>query len=619
VRPGDPHILANIGMAHEKLGHDTEALHYYDAALKSDPRHLGALNNRGILLLKTGDQEAALADHLQFVAAAPDNPVGHYNCAETYAALLRDEESLASCDAALRLNPRHTKAHIVRGLMLAGMGRFDEAGRALQTAKDLDPALVKDTFRSAGLDAAGLSATDPRYIYCVRGKERLECCDWSGYAEFVGTFSKLVTAQSGAHDRVPDYSALAHFSLALPLPPEAQLTLARNAAAAAQARCETVSPRPHTAGSRIRIGFVSPNFRSHPNAHLTCRLYSLFDRTRFEVYAYSLQPDDGSAVRGRIAAGCDVFRECANWTTQRIVESIRDDSIDILVDLAGYTDHARPEIFASRPAPINLGYLGFPGSTGAAFMDYRITDRIASPAGQERYFTEKLVYLPGSCMPYDDSLLIEPPGSRQDHGLPDEAFVFCCFNNTYKIQPEVFAVWMKLLQTVPQAVLWIYARTVAVEKNLRREAARHGIDPQRLIFAPPQPLTKHIGRYQLADLFLDTLYCGSHTTSLDALWAGLPVLTCAGSTFAARLCASHLSHLGLPELIVESVEHYAERARELAADAPRLAAIRATVGAARSSAALFRTETSARNLERAWIEMWRRHLAGQAPASLAVA
>jgi protein O-GlcNAc transferase len=178
---------------------------------------------------------------------------------------------------------------------------------------------------------------------------------------------------------------------------------------------------------------------------------------------------------------------------------------------------------------------------------------------------------------------------------------------------------MKLLQTVPQGVLWIYAPTAAVEKNLQREAAGHGIDPQRLIFAPPQPHAPHIGRYQLADLFLDTLYCGSHTTSLDALWAGLPVLTCAGSTFAARLCASHLSQLGLPDLITESVEGYAERARELALDGPRLAAIRATVSAARSSAALFRTETSVRDLERAWIEMWRRHQAGQAPASFALA
>jgi protein O-GlcNAc transferase len=619
IRPGDPHILANLGMVHEKLGRDDEALRCYDAALKSDPRHPGALNNSGILLLKLGEKQAALDAHLRFVAAAPDSPIGHYNCAETYAALLQDDKALAACDAALRLAPHHVKAHVVRGLMLAGMGRFDEAGTALATAKKIDPAVVAATLKSAGLDIAGSAATDPRYLYCVRGKERLECCDWTGYAEFVATFAELVAAQSGAPARVPDYSALAHFALALPLPPEAQLTLARNAAAAAQTRCGTVSPRPHAAGSRIRIGFVSPNFRSHPNAHLTCGLYSLFDRSRFEVYAYSLQPDDGSAVRRRIAAGCDVFRECVDWSTQRIIESIRDDGIDILVDLAGYTDHARPEIFASRPAPISVGYLGFPGSTGAAYIDYRITDRVASPAGQERYFTEKLVYLPGSCMPYNDSLLIEPPGARKDHGLPGEAFVFCCFNNAYKIQPEIFAVWMKLLQTVPQGVLWIYAPTAAVEKNLQREAAGHGIDPQRLIFAPPQPHAPHIGRYQLADLFLDTLYCGSHTTSLDALWAGLPVLTCAGSTFAARLCASHLSQLGLPDLITESVEGYAERARELALDGPRLAAIRATVSAARSSAALFRTETSVRDLERAWIEMWRRHQAGQAPASFALA
>jgi protein O-GlcNAc transferase len=615
LSPDDAQILTNIGIAHEKRGRDDEAMRFFDMALARDGNHLGAYNSRGALLLKRGQPEAALDDHRRFVTLAPNNPMGHYNCAESLAALLRDQEALSACDAALKLDARHVKAHVVRGVMLAGMGRFAEAGAALQTAAGLNPALFAETFKNAGFDIDGSSVTNPEYIYCLRGKQRLQQCDWSGYDEFVATFSRLVSTTPEGAQEIPDYSAVIHISMALPLSPEVQYQLARNVAAKVTGKSGALARLPRRKDNRIRIGYVSPEFRSHATAHLTCRQYALHDRRKFEVYAYSLQPDDGSILRRQIIAGCDVFRECSEWSTREIVERVRQDDIDILVDLSGHTDFTRPEIFAWRPARINVNHMGTNGTSGGHYMDYRITDAIASPPGQEQFYTEKMIRLAGSCMTYNDQFMASDPGTRADHGLPEKAFVFCCFNNAYKIEPKVFTIWMDVLRDVPDSVLWIYLPSSAVKANLEREAVRRGVAADRLIFAPRLPLAAHVGRYRLADLFLDTFYCNSQTTSLDALWAGLPVLTCTGETFSARVCTSHLTLLGLPELIADSADRYGQRARALAGDTKQLSAIRTKLLAARSSAPLFRSETIVRELERACLEMWRRYQAGHEPAA----
>jgi predicted O-linked N-acetylglucosamine transferase (SPINDLY family) len=346
-----------------------------------------------------------------------------------------------------------------------------------------------------------------------------------------------------------------------------------------------------------------------------CGLYARHDRSAVEVYAYSLHPGDDGPLRRQIAAGCDVFRECSEWTTRSIVECVRDDGIDILVDLAGYTDFARPEIFAWRPAALNVSLIGYPGTTGAPYMDYRITDPIASPPGEEQYYTEKLVYLDGSCLPYDNHTEIKDAGSRQDHGLPDDAFVFCSFNNPYKIEPTIFSAWMNILKKVPSSVLWIFAPIPAVKAHLIAEAKKRGVDPARLICAPGLPLALNIGRYRLADLFLDTHFYNGHATTLDPLWAGLPVLTWAGANFAGRVGASHLTHLDMPELIAESASEYERLACHLATHPEAMRDVRRKLAVLRSTSPMFRSETMARSLDRAYIEMWRRCEAGQEPAA----
>jgi predicted O-linked N-acetylglucosamine transferase (SPINDLY family) len=612
--PGNSQILTNCGIALEKLGCHDQALRSYDTALAVDPEHLGALNNRGILHLKCGAPAAALEDHRRFVAHAPASPIGHYNCAETYAAMLMDQESLAACDATLRLDPHHVKALIVRGLMLSSLGRSDEAGDVLKTAKGLNADLFAETFRNAGFDPADASLMSPQFLYCLRGKERLRNCDWSNYEEFLTRFADTAEALQGGKDE-PDYTALAYLALFLPISPSVHFKLARQIATKVQSRCGSIVRREREKDRRIRIGYVSPDFRTHPVAHVMSGLYGLHDRSAFEIYAYSLHPGDGGPLRQQIVAGCDVFRECTEWPTQKIVECIRDDGIDILVDLAGYTDSARPDIFAWRPAAINVSLIGYPGTSGASYMDYRITDSIASPPGEEQYYTEKLVYLNGSCLPYNEKTVIEDAGSRKDHGLPQDAFVFCCFNNPYKIEPTIFSVWMNVLQKVAHSVLWIFAPTPAVKAHLIAEAERRGVDPARLICAPGLPLELNIGRYRLADLFLDTHFYNGHATTLDPLWAGLPVLTWAGSTFAGRIGASHLAHLGMPELIAESASEYERMACDFATQPGVMREVRKKLGALRTGSPLFRSETMARNLDQAYLEMWRRYEAGQESAS----
>jgi protein O-GlcNAc transferase len=610
--PNDPLILANTGIVLEKLGRIDEALTHYRYALESDPHCAPALNNRGSLLQQLGRHDEALTDHLQFAQRFPNDAGGHYNCAQSLAALMRDEEALCSADAALQADPRHVRAHIVRGALLSGLARFEEARIAFDCARALAPMLFRHV-----LIEAGINSDDPEYLYCLRGKDRLQRCDWNGYAEFVARFADI--AQRLSTGAAPaDPAALAYFSLFLPLPPHVHFALARRTAALIQARAGSLAPQPRR-HDRIRIGYVSPDFRIHPVAHVLSRLYELHDRGEFEVYAYSLHPNDGSGLAVRIAQGCDVFRECHDWKTDRLARQVRDDDIDILVDLAGYTDFARPELFAWRPAPINVSLIGYPATTGASYMDYRITDGIASPPDEDRYYTEKLVRLAGSCLGYDDQFIEEDAGGRSEHGLPDDAFVFCCFNNPYKIEPGIFAVWMSILKQTPHSVLWLYSPRREVESNLLREAARHGIASGRLVFAPPLPLARNAGRYRLADLYLDTPIYNGHATTMDALWAGLPVLTWQGETFAGRVGASHLTHLGLREMIASNADEYERLACSLASDPEALRVLRDKVAQMRDRSRLLRSDTLPRHLEEAYREMWRRHEAGIPPVSFDLA
>ncbi len=348
-------------------------------------------------------------------------------------------------------------------------------------------------------------------------------------------------------------------------------------------------------------------------------LFERHDRDRFEVVAYSYGPDDHSPTRARLMSAFDRFVDISALSHRDVAERVQADQIDILVDLKGYTHHARPAILAYRPAPVQVSYLGYPATMGVDFIDYIIVDPVVVPASQQPYFSEKLVHLPCSFQANDRQREVASAHtSRQDWGLPAEALVLCSFNNSYKISPAFFDIWMRLLRSVPGSVLWLLEANRLIKGNLRFEAEKRGVDPDRLVFAPVVPSAEHLERHRHADLFLDTLPCNAHTTASDALWAGLPVLTCSGSTFAGRVAASLLTAAGLEELVTGSLEDYEQTALALARDPQRLSALRRKLRDNRQIHPLFDLPKLTGNIEAAYARMWQTWLSGMRPAAFSI-
>jgi predicted O-linked N-acetylglucosamine transferase (SPINDLY family) len=357
----------------------------------------------------------------------------------------------------------------------------------------------------------------------------------------------------------------------------------------------------------------------HPVGWLIQELLCLHDRSRFEVVAYSVGPDDDSEVRGRIAAGVDRFRDMAKQSDRDIAHQIATDGIDVLVDLAGYTDHARCGVFALRPAGVQVNYLGYAGTSGASYLDYAIVDSIVCPPGVDQWWAEKLVRLPRVFSPSGSAETPAlSPRQRSEVGLPASGFVFCCFVNNYKIDPSIFDVWMSILRHVPDACLWLTASHPETKANLSMQASSRGISPERLVFAGRERLSDYLARYPLADLFLDTRWFNAHTTAIDALRSGVPVLTLAGETMSSRLGASVLTAAGMPDLITNSLQEYQARAVELALNPDSLAALRQRLRTALRISTLFDTQARVRELEAAFSEMVERHRQGLAPAAFKV-
>jgi len=343
------------------------------------------------------------------------------------------------------------------------------------------------------------------------------------------------------------------------------------------------------------------------------------DRARFEVTAISLGPERQDGMRARLTAAFDRFIDARNMRDREVASLLRGMEIDIAVDLQGYTKGCRPGIFARRAAPVQVNYLGYPGTMGARYMDYIIGDACLIPADHHRYYSEKVVYLPDSYQPNDSRRgIAERTPSRGELGLPETGFVFCCFNNNHKIAPRVFDIWMRLLARVEGSVLWLLEDNAAVARNLRREAALRGIAPERLVFAPRAKMEEHLARQRRADLFLDTLPYNAHVTASDALWVGLPLLTRSGDAFAARVAASLLNAVGLPDLVTTTWEDYEKLALKLATEDGLLAGIRARLAANRATHPLFDTGRIRRHLESAYVTMWERAGRGQPPESFAV-
>ena len=534
--------------------------------------------------------DAAIACYLEALRIAPRDPELHCNLGVALADLGRQDDAIASYRTAVSLAPGYANAHYDLGITLQELKRHDEAIACFEKALEIEPshkealgALVMSELGDCRWDRLGVHAAD-----LVRP-------GWEGRG-IVEPFTFLLVSGD---------------------PAEQKLCAERYAARVPHS---TVPPRPAAGGSqRLRLAYLSGDFRNHAVAQLTAGLFELHDRSRFEVAGVSFGPDDGSELRRRIERGFERFIDVRSRSDADVAAMLRDLGIDIAIDMSGYMSLARPGILALRPARVQVNFLGYPGTLGAAFMDYIVADRFLVPEELAAFYSERLVYLPDTYLVNDSKRPIaECTPSRAALSLPEDAFVFCCFNLTAKITPEIFSVWMRLLAQVPGSVLWLLEDNPSARRNLEREAKARGVDASRLVFAPRMRTDLHLARQCRADLFLDTLPYNAHTTASDALWAGLPVLTCPGRTFAGRVAGSLLRAVGLPELIARDMEEYESLALVLARDRAKLEQLRAKLAQNRESAPLFDTDRFRRHIEAAYATMHEIALRGEEPRPFAV-
>jgi predicted O-linked N-acetylglucosamine transferase (SPINDLY family) len=590
--PDQPQALHLLGLAAWQNGHPGEAMELLRRALRSDPHCAVASNDLGNLLAMQGMFAEAAASYRQAIEEAPDFAEAHNNLGNLLQMTGSLEEAAARYRTAVGLRPSYAEAFRNLGSALRRLGRPDEAVTALRSAIEIDPEFA---------------AAKSQLAYLLK-----ELCDWTQLDDLTAELIQIVEAGSAAVNPF--------VFLSLDTTPRQQWLCAKRWAAG-QLGATAEWPSASQGKDRITVGYLSADFHEHATAHLTAELFRLHNRGRFRVIGYSYGRDDGSAARRQLRESFDEFVDLLDCSHSESAARIRADGVDILVDLKGYTTDARPEILALRPAPIQVSYLGYPGTMGSHALDYVLADRQVVPAEEQPYFTERLVHLP-DCYQVNDRRrpIASHTPARAECGLPEEAFVFCCFSSAHKITAPMFDIWMRLLAAVPGSVLWLLASDATAARNLRREAeSRLAGGAARLVFAPSLPNPQHLARFGVADLFLDTLPYNAHTLTSDALWGGCPVVTCAGRAFPGRVAASLLRAAGLPELVTQRPAEYEALAFELARDPLRLRAIREKLHANRLTTALFDSRRFTRHLESAFETMWSMHLAGESPRPFAVA
>ncbi len=650
-----------LGVIRHQQGRSAEALELVGAALKIRPDSARALSNHGLILYALRRYTEALASFDRAVALAPDLPDAHNNRGNALQRLRRNDEALASFDRALALAPGYVEAHNNRGNALQGLRRHAQALASYDRALALRPAYpdalynrgsaLKELGRHdeaiASFDQALALRPDHAETWFARG-DALN--DRKRHEEALASYEKAIALRP---DHPYAFSGLAEAALAIcdwertsRLAPQLEALVAERKAIvnpftlirlsdrpALHLQCARafivdkigVPPAPLWAGERwrhdrIRIAYLSADYHRHATAYLIAELIERHDRARFDVLGVSFGRDDKSEIRQRLVAAFDSFDDVRGRDDRDIAQMLHTREVDIAIDLKGYTQESRPEIFAFRPAPIQASYLGYPGTMGADFIDYIMGDEVVTPPEAAADYSEKIVRLPDSYQCNDSKRVIaEAAPSRHEAGLPEEGVVFCCFNNNYKITASMFDIWMRLLHAAPASVLWLLRENAGAEANLRREAQARGVDPARLVFAERLPVAEHLARHRLADLFLDTLPYNAHTTASDALWAGLPVVTCVGTAFAARVGSSLLRAVGLPGLVTASLADYEALALRLAIDAGERKELRARLAANRLTHPLFDAGRFCRHIEAAYVTMWQTWQRGEAPRGFAVA
>ena len=596
--------LINLALVAQQQQRPDEAIALLRRAIEIDPSTVQARNNLALILASQGRFDEARALYLAALRIAPALPEAREGLASIDIALGRYVDAIAHLREVLRIDGDRSPILAALADALFEVGKLDEAAALAERAISLDAAAtgayatLADVYAARGelaLAAAtlqtGVAQTGAVNLLGKLTFQWRRLCDWKQWST---SWELLKGALPATPELVSPFSLLCE-----PLTASEQLMCARRWSAQFKAAAiEDDRPTPARAErTRLRVGYFSSDFYEHATAYLLAEVLELHDRKQFEVFAYSYGPEDNSAMRNRLRAACEHFVDIARNPDDVAVARIRADALDILIDLKGYTLGARPAILAQRPAPVQISWLGYPGSTGAEFIDYLIADHFIVAAGQDSNYAERVLRLPHCYQPNDRKRAIAQPLDRAAHGLPDSGFVFCAFNQAYKITPDVFACWMNLLRRTPDSVLWLLADNRWATENLKRAAQGHAIDPARLIFAAKVPLAEHLARYLAADLALDTYPYGSHTTASDALWAGCLLVALCGDTFAARVSGSILSACELPELIAYTLEDYERLALKIATNPDYRDVLRTRLEANKPSAPLFDSVRFTRDLE----------------------
>jgi predicted O-linked N-acetylglucosamine transferase (SPINDLY family) len=582
--PNEPIVHNVLGATNSGLGRHERAIANFARAIQLMPDYAEAYNNLGTALNLVGRHEDAIASYTEALRLVPSFFEAHNNLGNALKDVGRYDEALSSYGRAIHWQPDFADAHNNLGAVLGELGRYQEGIESCANALRLRP---------------GFTSALAKMIH-----QQAHICDWEAIESAQASIADLGLARDG----------VSPFSL-LHMEDNPARQRKRSEVFASQKFQRQDLPgiaRPELRPQPLRIAYFSADFHDHATMYLMAKLFELHDTRNFSIHAYSYGPDLHDGMRRRLKQAVAVFHDVRHLGDRAICELSRSEKIDIAVDLKGYTQHARPGIFAYRAAPIQISYLGYPGTMGAPFIDYIIADEFVIPARQREHYCEQVIYLPHTYQVNDDSREISARQvSRSEAGLPETGFVFCCFNNSYKISSREFDIWMRLLQQVQGSVLWLIKSNRWAQQNLQLEASKRGVDPQRIVFADRMPLPEHLARHRLADLFLDTFIYNAHTTASDALWAGVPVITLPGQGFAARVAGSLLTATGLPELIAASEQDYENLALELALNPQKSRALKEKLASARLAAPLFNTELFTRHIEDAYRLAYQRYFDGK--------
>jgi predicted O-linked N-acetylglucosamine transferase (SPINDLY family) len=614
----------NLGGLLKAQGKLDEAAGCYQQLLTLAPNDATGYFNLGLVLQEQNKQQQACENYQKAISLKPNYAEAYYNMGNSYAAQNKAEEAIKNYHLAINCNPNYVEAYNNLGCLLIEQGRVDEAIVCHQRSLSLLPNDAKGflnlavAFQSQNKSADAIQnlqkalSIQPNYAEAedLLFYTQLNCCDWSSYLDSRDKIRNHV--KSGISGYQPFYF-LSVSSSAI-----AQLQCAKIFSAKYSLQ-QSIWIEQRYQHDKIRIAYVSADFCEHPVSFLMAGLFEQHNRERFEIFAISLRPEQHTPTGQRIKAAFNHFLDVSNNSDDEVAALMRRLEIDIAVDLMGFTKNCRPKIFAYRTAAIQINYLGYPATMGAEYIDYIFADEFAIPIQLQKYYTEKVVYLPECFQVNDDKRIISTKRiTRTEMGLPETGVVFCSFNNPYKITPAFFDIWMRLLKAVPDSVLWLFSNNPVVQKNLINEAIKREVSPERLIFANRMENTEHLARFQLADLFLDTLPVNAGATASDALWAGVPVITCSGEALPSRMAGSLLNGIGLSELITDNLEEYEALILKLATSPDVLAEIKSKLAKNRLTYPLFNTKRFCRHIESAYTTMWERHQRGESPMSFAV-